>query len=263
MITIKNIIYSAVALFAFACFTLSPMAQAQLSPPPDGGYPNANTAEGDGSLFNLTSGVQNTAAGFNALNSNTTGEHNTAVGNNTLVQNNGNNNTAIGDLRSNNTTGNDNTANGVSAIQANTTGSKYNGNNTTGNNNTAIGDGSISSTQPEMRTRPRVLGSVRTHGIGGGNTANGRDPLQQNDWWSKYRYWFSGTAQQYCRQQCRERSFCALRPIQPGPKTLRLVSLRSLTITTGIQNTAMGFRALLLNTTSRTQHRHWFQCPSV
>ena len=35
-----------VFLVALACFGLSPMAQALLPPPaPDGGYPNANTAE--------------------------------------------------------------------------------------------------------------------------------------------------------------------------------------------------------------------------
>ena len=36
-----------------ACFALSPTAQGQLSPPPDGGYPNDNTAEGDDALFSL------------------------------------------------------------------------------------------------------------------------------------------------------------------------------------------------------------------
>ena len=41
-------------LVALACFGLSPMAQALLPPPPpDGGYPNQNTAEGDDALFSL------------------------------------------------------------------------------------------------------------------------------------------------------------------------------------------------------------------
>jgi hypothetical protein len=48
------------------CFALSPRVQAVV-PPPDGGYPNANTAEGTDALFSLTIGSNNTAIGFNAL----------------------------------------------------------------------------------------------------------------------------------------------------------------------------------------------------
>src|SRR5205823_10030288 len=40
---------------------LLPAAQA-VSPPPDGGYANQNTAEGDNALLNLTDGTDNTAA---------------------------------------------------------------------------------------------------------------------------------------------------------------------------------------------------------
>jgi len=57
---------------ALTCFALSPRAQAVL-PPPDGGYPGHNTAEGTDPLFSLTTGVNNTATGFEALYSNTTG----------------------------------------------------------------------------------------------------------------------------------------------------------------------------------------------
>ena len=61
-----------------ACFALSPIALA-VNPPPDGGYPNGNTAEGENALFNLTTGRQNTAIGFEALSNNTTGDANTAT----------------------------------------------------------------------------------------------------------------------------------------------------------------------------------------
>src|SRR4029453_8994236 len=61
------------------CFALSPTAQA-VDPPPDGGYPNGNTAEGDGALFSLTAGISNTAIGFDTLSFNTTGSQNTATG---------------------------------------------------------------------------------------------------------------------------------------------------------------------------------------
>ena len=43
-------------------FSLSPMARA-VNPPPDGGYPNNNTAEGDNALLKLTTGNDNTAVG--------------------------------------------------------------------------------------------------------------------------------------------------------------------------------------------------------
>ena len=57
------------------CFGLSPQARA-VDPPPDGGYPNQNTAEDDDALFSLTTGADNTAMGFDALDSNTTGSDN-------------------------------------------------------------------------------------------------------------------------------------------------------------------------------------------
>ena len=53
---------------ALGCFALSPSPNAfAVSPPPDGGYPGANTAEGTDALFHLTTGIDDTAIGFNAL----------------------------------------------------------------------------------------------------------------------------------------------------------------------------------------------------
>src|SRR5437588_6199169 len=66
-------------LLALACFVLIQNTQA-VNPPPDGGYPGANTAEGTDALFSLTSGIANTAVGQNALHDDTTGGFNVAVG---------------------------------------------------------------------------------------------------------------------------------------------------------------------------------------
>jgi hypothetical protein len=92
-------------LLVLVCFGLSPVAKALLpTPPPDGGYPGANTAEGTNALFSLTSGIDNNAFGFQALYHNATGSYNTANGVDALFSN---------------TTGNNNTADGVQALYYN------------------------------------------------------------------------------------------------------------------------------------------------
>ena len=48
---------------ALGFFGLLPLASA-VTPAPDGGYPNQNTAEGDNALLKLTTGADNTAIGF-------------------------------------------------------------------------------------------------------------------------------------------------------------------------------------------------------
>ena len=58
-----------------------------VDPPPDGGYPNFNTAEGQNALFGLTTGQWNTALGAYTLWLNTDGSHNTAVGTAALLLN--------------------------------------------------------------------------------------------------------------------------------------------------------------------------------
>jgi len=72
MKTITTIIYPALAIFVFAYSGFSPMVHA-VSPPPDGGYPNGNTAEGQKALLSLTTGAFNTAVGFLSLQSDTGG----------------------------------------------------------------------------------------------------------------------------------------------------------------------------------------------
>jgi hypothetical protein len=106
----------------FTCFALIQIAEA-VSPPPDGGYPGGNTAEGENALLSLTTGTYNTAVGLSSLESNVIGNLNTAIGAGTLSANTADNNTATGaGALLNNTTGSFNTAAGVFALFDNTTG---------------------------------------------------------------------------------------------------------------------------------------------
>jgi trimeric autotransporter adhesin len=190
---------------ALACSALSPTVRA-VDPPPDGGYPGANTAEGEDALFSLTTGGYNTAIGFQALYnitdsyfntangaaalySNTTGGANTAIGSNALFANTtGAANTATGSgVMVSNTTGSSNTADGFFALLNNTTGNGNTGtgdsallSNTTGSNNTANGLHALfSNTTGDFNTAygESALGQNST---GGANTAIGEDALVSN-----------------------------------------------------------------------------------
>jgi hypothetical protein len=169
------------------CFALSPTAQAQLPPPaPDGGYPNGNTAEGDGALFSLTTGIDNTATGFDALQSNTIGDSNTANGwqalmNNTTINGvSGIRNTAVGYAAlANNTIGDRNTATGRAALPNNTTGFRNTAdgqdalfNNLTGDSNTATGDFALFSNTTGV-ANTGIGRNALLNSTGGQNTALG------------------------------------------------------------------------------------------
>ena len=152
-----------------------------VSPPPDGGYPVGNTAEGQNALLSLTSGAYNTAVGLFSLRSITTGRFNTAVGAGTLLVNTADLNTAIGvDTLYSNTTGYQNTANGVYALFRNTTGLVNTAvgayalhDNTTGGANTAIGQAALlRNTTGGGNTAIGVL-ALWDNTTGGGNTAVG------------------------------------------------------------------------------------------
>src|ERR1700745_597917 len=89
-------------ILALACFAPFPSNVFGVSPPPDGGYPGGNAAEGQAALLSLTTGGYNTAVGYLSLRSNTTNSFNTAIGAGALLANGGgsinagNENTAIG-----------------------------------------------------------------------------------------------------------------------------------------------------------------------
>lgn len=110
------------------CFFLALVAAAApafaVNPPPDGGYPNQNTAEGEDALFRLRKGTDNTALGFEALVNHTNGDFNTAVGSGALhSQEKAESNTAVGyNALFSNVTGIQNLAVGDHALFSNTSG---------------------------------------------------------------------------------------------------------------------------------------------
>src|SRR5438132_2091781 len=108
--------------FALVCFALVQNTQA-VSPPPDGGYPGGNTAEGQNALLSLTRGTYNTAIGWFSLQAILSGNFNTGVGAGTLFFNIADENTAIGvGALFANAVGANNTANGAWALLNNNVG---------------------------------------------------------------------------------------------------------------------------------------------
>ena len=157
---------------ALAWFALAPTPNAfGVSPPPDGGYPNGNTAEGTLALFSLTSGLFNTAVGQFSLRSDTTGGYNTANGSVALALNTtGSYNTATGVAALNKNTGNYNTANGAYALF----------NNTIGMDNTANGLNALYSNTSGIYNTANGVGTLKANTTGGSNTANGFQALYLN-----------------------------------------------------------------------------------
>jgi hypothetical protein len=157
-------------IIAVAALSLAllPIAQA-LTPPPDGGYPGGNTAEGQAALLSLTTGGFNTAVGYLSLRTDATGALNTAVGAGALLANTADQNTATGaGALLSNVTGNTNTANGAFALF----------NNITGNANTAIGRIALFSNTVGLDNTANGFGALAVNAAGDNNTAVGSTALQ-------------------------------------------------------------------------------------
>ena len=169
------------------CLGLLPQAQA-VSPPPDGGYPGANTAEGDNATLNLTSGIDNTAVGASALRDNSTGGYNVGIGTLALASNTtGDFNMAIGTQALTNNTANYNSAIGFRVLFMNTTGNHLTGigaaalrDNTTGSYNTAIGADALHDNTTGGANTATGAGALYNNTTGTFNTANGGNALSSN-----------------------------------------------------------------------------------
>ena len=174
-------------VFAFGCLALLPNAQA-VSPPPDGGYPGGNAAEGQNALLSLTSGTFNMAVGLYSLLSLTDASFNTAIGAGSLLANTGDSNTATGaGALLSNTTGRGNSANGSFALFSNTTGFENTAtgddallNNTTGSDNTANGFFALLNNVDGSGNTAVGAAALRANTTGSDNTALGRGALRNN-----------------------------------------------------------------------------------
>ena len=194
-----------------------------VNPPPDGGYPGGNTAEGQAALLSLTTGGFNTAVGFFSLRSGTTGQLNTGVGAGTLLANTADQNTAVGAAALLlNTTGDSNTAVGVTALL----------NNTEGSFNTAVGGQALFHNTSNANTATGVQ-ALYLNTTGQGNVANGTQVL-----------YFNTTGEFNTAT-----GFTALEKNTTGNNNTATGSRALFNNTIGQENTAIGTLALFSNAT--------------
>jgi Chaperone of endosialidase len=166
----KTRVLSILMILSLTYVGVLPKAEA-VSPPPDGGYPGGNTAEGQSALLSLTSGNYNTAVGFLSLLSTTTNSFNTAIGAGALLANTADQNTATGaGALLSNTAGVNNTANGAFALFSNTSGF----------NNSALGGGALQSNTIGFANTATGVGALLTNTSGNDNTADGLFALYFN-----------------------------------------------------------------------------------
>jgi len=271
--------FPVVALALTLTFPLSLTAQA-VDPPPDGGYPNGNTADGTNALFSLTDGAENTAIGASALASNTTGNSNTGIGFHALVSNTtgvnntatgvqalasstaGSNNTASGYFALASSTGNNNTANGSQALRLNTAdnntaiGSQALQKNNFGGNNTAIGSQALFSNTVGTGNTATGAGALFHNGFlfdgqiaGNDNTANGAFALFSNVWGGGNTATGSAALQNNRTGSGNTATGAGALFHNTAAKNNTATGTNALANnTTGINNTASGFQALLNNT---------------
>ena len=218
-----NILCRTFAVFALACLAFTQNVRG-LNPPPDGGYPGGNTAEGQNALFSLTTGGFNTAVGFFSLRSNTIGQFNTATGAGTLLASTADENTATGAAALlSNTSGTANTANGAFALFSNTSGGF----------NTANGDSALSSNTVGSQNTATGISALTSNTSGSSNTGNGAYALANNT-----------TANDNTAN-----GMFALFSNTDGIDNTANGSQALYSNTTGDRNTAMGLGALFANST--------------
>ena len=212
-------------LVILASFVFSLTARG-VTPAPDGGYPNQNTAEGEDALFSLTGNtLGNTAVGYQALYKTTTGGSNTAIGDQALYTNTiGNFNTASGGFALfSNLSGSYNTAHGYTALFGNTTGIY----------NAADGYAALSSNNTGQSNTANGYFALGSNSSGDNNTATGYTALQNNT--TAVENTATGNAALFSNTEGNQNTASGTQALYSN--------------TTGYNNTADGSFALLSNTT--------------
>jgi trimeric autotransporter adhesin len=224
----------------FAWFGLcAPPNTFGVAPPPDGGYPSGNTAEGQSALLSLTNGLYNTGIGIFSLLSLTDGSFCTGVGAGTLLANTGDSNTATGaGALFSNTSGTDNTADGTFALFSNTaSGNTAIGSNALLNNTTG---GTLENIQG-IDVSPNVAvgwQALESNTVASANTALGYQALHS----------FTGPVGLEQVGLCTAVGFQALANATGGLANSGFGYQTLLNNTNGTINTAIGYQALLSNT---------------
>src|SRR5438094_3243535 len=144
---IRKMIFTT-AMSALVCFGLCQQVQSATdTPDPGGSLPTSNTADGQGALGSLTTGLYNSAFGFLSVLSLSDANFDTGIGAAALLVDNGGTNTAVGaGALLNNSDGADNNAVGAFALFNNVSGFFNNAHgrnallNSTGSQNNAMGD---------------------------------------------------------------------------------------------------------------------------
>jgi hypothetical protein len=165
---IRKIIFTT-ALFTLVCFGLCQQVQSATdTPDPGGTLPTSNTADGQGALGSLTTGLYNSAFGFLSVLSVSDANFDTGVGAGALLVDNGGTNTAVGaGALFSNTTGSDNNAVGVFALFTNVSGFFDN----------AVGHGALQSNVDGSQNNALGDLALFSNTSGGTNTAVGDDAL--------------------------------------------------------------------------------------
>jgi len=242
----------------FVCLTICEPKAHAVNPPPDGGYPGGNTAEGQNALLSRNTGIYNTAVGIYSILSLTDGNFCTGVGAGTLLANTADENTATGaGALFSNTTGDQNTANGTFALFSNTTGfqNTANGtaallNNTTGIFNTATGHHALFNNSTGFENTASGYQALSSNTNGTDNTANGVNALLSNT---------TGLENTANGAFALEHNTTGIDNVANGYVALNSNTTGDYNMangfealfhnTTGAQNTAIGTSALLNNTT--------------